>query len=1179
MAQHCANCSSENSDTAKFCLECGKPLARACPACGVPAAAGKFCAECGSPLAAAPGSASPTTPAVSGAREPVSERRTTTVLFGDLVSFTTLSASRDPEEVRELLSAYFAVARTVVGRYGGTIEKFIGDAVMAVWGVPLSHEDDAERAVRAGLDLVSEVAALGEETGAPGLAMRVGIVTGSVAVTLGATNEGMVAGDAVNTAARVQTAAEPGTVWVDVETRGLTQAAVAFSDMGEHTLKGKAEPARLFRADSIVASRGGAHRVDGLQAPFTGRDAELRRVKELVHLTQSDGRARLVILSGVAGIGKSRLVWELEKYADGLTDGFFWHRGRCLSYGDGVAFWAFAEMIRQRLRILEDDDRTVADQRVRAGVEKVAATPDEAAWLTPRVAALVSGDQGVVFDRIDLFSAWATFLERVGGSSPVVLVFDDMQHADSGLLDLVQHLLQTIRCKLMVVVLTRPELLERCPSLLAGRATTRMDLMPLSEDSMRVLVDALVADLPGRARAALVQRAEGVPLYAVETVRSLIDQGAVVAQEGRYAFVDHDHSRVDLRGLSAPTSLQTLIAARLDTLAPQERRVVQDASVLGMTFPYATLAALASTSSHELDQALEALLAKDILATEEGPRTPELGQFRFRQAMVREIAYGTLARSDRRTRHLAAAAHLTPAEDDVPDALAGIIAQHLLDALAASSDRDPDRPDLATRARKLLTQAAVRAESLGSPDAALARVLAAIPLDPDPLELAQLQERGARVARLSGQSQLGEELAAQAVVGYEALGRTASVVDALYQQTAALSELGRMQESRDCALRGSALARECDGVSAEAHLGLLSELAWSDRWRGDREAQLGHALERVKVAEGLRNPEGLLSAMSGLSVVLGDCGLVTAKRAVLQHCTTAARDEHRLNALALSLTNLLEATYPEELTQSGELADELITVRQHLGSRYRASVALANACWAWQLSGDWDRLTAETSAFLEDEEFSSVDTAVWLPRALAVVARGEAVELQDWPSSEDPSFQHFGELAQALSLAQQGDAAAAAECAADSARRAHAAEGVVEDLHAVWTIPVELQLAAGDVEAAEELFRLASPLVSDLPPALTRGQLPRLRGMVAAARGENPEADLREAEAALAAYAAPYLVARTRLELGRWLHGQGRPQESTPLLAQARETFVELRAAPSIAEVDDVLVASEPTQV
>ena len=271
--------------------------------------------------------------------------------------------------MRELLSAYFARARTVVGRYGGTIEKFIGDAVMAVWGVPVSHEDDAERAVRAGLDLVTEIAALGESAGAPGLSMRIGIVTGSVAVTLGATNEGMVAGDAVNTAARVQTAATPGSVWVDAETRGLTQAAIAFTDVGEHAMKGKAEPVRLFQVEAVVAAVGGAQRVDGLEAPLAGRDAELRTVKETLHATQADGRARLVLVTGVAGIGKSRLGWEFEKHVDGLSSRVFWHRGRSLSYGDGVAFWAFAEMVRSRLQILEGDERAEVEAKIRAGVD------------------------------------------------------------------------------------------------------------------------------------------------------------------------------------------------------------------------------------------------------------------------------------------------------------------------------------------------------------------------------------------------------------------------------------------------------------------------------------------------------------------------------------------------------------------------------------------------------------------------------------------------------------------------------------------------------------------------------------------------------------------------------------------------------------------------------------------
>ncbi len=273
------------------------------------------------------------------------------VLFCDVVGFTPLSEARDPEAVRELLSEYFELARTVIGRYGGTVEKFIGDAVMAVWGAPVATEGDAERSVRAALDLVAAVAELGHEAGVPGLAARAGVVTGEVAVTLGAVNEGMVAGDAVNTAARVQSAAEPGSVLVDEATYRLAGSAIGWADAGEHQLKGKAEPQALWRPTRVLSAVGGAQRVDGLEAPLTGRDAELRMLRELFHAAADRRVPRLVLVSGPAGVGKSRLGWEFEKYADGLAGGMWWHRGRCVAYGVGVAFWALAEIVRQRLGI------------------------------------------------------------------------------------------------------------------------------------------------------------------------------------------------------------------------------------------------------------------------------------------------------------------------------------------------------------------------------------------------------------------------------------------------------------------------------------------------------------------------------------------------------------------------------------------------------------------------------------------------------------------------------------------------------------------------------------------------------------------------------------------------------------------------------------------------------------
>src|SRR5438067_10460878 len=259
----CAACGTENPGGSRFCLECGGALATACPTCGNPLPAGaKFCNACGTRLGEGGEATAPPGPAA--------ERRLVSVLFADLVGFTALSESRDAEEARELLSRYFDTCRRLIGRYGGTVEKFIGDAVMAVWGTPTATEDDAERAVRAALDLVASVSAMGAEVGAPDLRARAGVLTGEAAVTLGAETEGMVLGDMVNTASRIQSAAEPGTVLVGESTRRATDAAVAYEDAGSHELKGKAEPLTLWRAARVISGARGQQRAAGLEAPFVG---------------------------------------------------------------------------------------------------------------------------------------------------------------------------------------------------------------------------------------------------------------------------------------------------------------------------------------------------------------------------------------------------------------------------------------------------------------------------------------------------------------------------------------------------------------------------------------------------------------------------------------------------------------------------------------------------------------------------------------------------------------------------------------------------------------------------------------------------------------------------------------------------------------------------------------------
>ena len=372
----CASCGTANPDGQRFCGECGARLAAGCPSCGAENPPGqKFCGECGVSLASQAIPMPETTVA-----PPQAERRLVSVLFADLVGFTTASEGRDAEDTRELLTRYFDTARTTIERYGGTVEKFIGDAVMAVWGAPIANEDDAERAVRAALELVSAVPELD-----PGLAARAGVLTGEAAVTVGAEGQGMVAGDLVNTASRIQSAAEPGIVLVGESTRRASEAAIAFAHAGEHELKGKSQPVPLWQALHVAAQRRGEGRAIGLEPPFVGRVAELRLVKDLFHASADEKRARLVSVVGVAGIGKSRLSWEFEKYIDGLAATVWWHRGRCLSYGDGVAFWALAEMIRGRAKILEDEDATSATEKLRATLELHLAEPEEREWIEPRL--------------------------------------------------------------------------------------------------------------------------------------------------------------------------------------------------------------------------------------------------------------------------------------------------------------------------------------------------------------------------------------------------------------------------------------------------------------------------------------------------------------------------------------------------------------------------------------------------------------------------------------------------------------------------------------------------------------------------------------------------------------------------------------------------------------------------
>ncbi len=661
-------------------------------------------------------------------KTPTAERRLVSVLFADLVGFTALSEDRDPEETRELLSSYFALAREVISRHGGTVEKFIGDAVMAIWGAPVARENDAELAVRAALGLVDAVKGLG-----PDIRARAAVLTGEAAVTVGATGEGMVAGDLVNTASRLQSIAPEGTVLVGEATERAANRAIQFEAAGEQMLKGKAAPVPAFRALRVVAEVGGRNRADALEAPFVGREEDFRLLVETFHASARDRRPRLVSVTGPAGIGKSRLAWELSKYTDGLVDNTYWHTGRCPSYGEGITFWALGEMVRRRCELQEGDDDSTTRGKVGAAALEWAADDAERRWLEASLLALLGLGDAPAGGRDELFAAWRTFFQRIAERGTTVLLFEDLQWADSGMIDFIEFLLDSTRSlPLFVVTLARPDLFDRRADWGAGRRTfMSMVLDPLPDEAMRDLLAGLVPGLPEQLVSAIIGRADGVPLYAVETVRMLLSEGKVVAEGDSYRPV------TDLTTIAVPETLAALVAARLDGLGAREKSILQDAAVLGHTFSAESLTAASGADEEVVRSTLVTLVRRELLAIDNDPRSHERGQHSFVQAIVREVAYNQLARDERKTRHLAAARWFESRGDDE---LAGVLAEHYL-AAQRNARPGPEADALAGQSRLALKAAADRAASLGSHPLAETYILSALTLTNEPVEQAALYVR------------------------------------------------------------------------------------------------------------------------------------------------------------------------------------------------------------------------------------------------------------------------------------------------------------------------------------------------------------------------------------------------------------------------------------------------------
>jgi class 3 adenylate cyclase/tetratricopeptide (TPR) repeat protein len=1172
----CSSCGAENRPGARFCEACGAALGARCPACGAEHRAGaRFCDACGTALAAPEPAVGAPGPVAAAAAESAAELRVVSVLFVDLVGYTALSESRDPEDARELLSRYFETARTIAARYGGVVEKFIGDAVMAVWGTPTAREDDAERAVRAGLELVEAVAAFGAAVGAPELRARAGVVTGQVAAVVGA-GEALVVGDRVNTASRVQSLAAPGSVYVDEVTRGASAAAIAYEDTGEHRVRGKAEPLRLWRAVRVVAGAGGAQREEGLQAPFLGRDAELRLRKDLLHQGVDRGTARLVAVSGAAGVGKSRLRREFEHYSDGLAQDILWHSGRCLSYGDGVAYWALAEMVRQRLGIAEEAPPGEAARKLQLGLERWIVDPEERAYLRPRLATLIgSGDRPEQpLAREDLFAGWRLFFERLATHSPVALVFEDLQWADDGLLDFIEHLLEwSAQHPIFVLALSRPELAERRAGWPPARPGVQpVYLEPLPADDLAAVLDALVEGLPAGVRDRIVTQAEGVPLYALETVRALADRGVLAAGAGDRLVV-----RGEIGALDVPATLSSLLTARLDALDADERALVKDLSVMGGTFPRGPVLALTGLPEARVDALLAGLVRKQVLIVRADPLSPDRGQYGFAQTLLRTVAYDLLSRHERKARHVAIARHLRASFPNEGEEIAEVIAAHLLDAYRAAQE-DPDAGELRAEALAALRRAAARAEALGAPDAAERACRTALELSTDDEERLQLTEMAGRMAMQAGRHFDALTLLEPAATALEGTGRPR---DAARLEELVGEALMRSGQAGAAARRmRAALARLGEGTpvpeAAALHLRLAQTLTFAGE-PGDAAASVERGLEAAAalglpslVADGLIT-RGIVHVMTGRleeAIACTDGAIGMATRHGLGHAGMRAQ------------TNGGDARLRAGLPGAEELMRAALARSQQRGDRAFAVVNVGNLMQLHTLTGRWD----EVDRLAEDFQAGGLEEwlACW-PIVVAVLRdQPERIaallpKMAAWRASDMGEERLMVEVLDAIVAAARDGDAAPAGALLPLAREAFAADGVNgEQFRLVWPEAVQAALAAGRRDAAAELVALIEGVPAGHVGRYLQAQLRRARGLLAAAGGEHEaaEGELRAAVTQFEALGYAYWLAVARTDLAAWLLGRGR-SEAAAELEGACATLEALGARPALARARALLAAAE----
>jgi class 3 adenylate cyclase len=1125
----CQGCGEANPERARFCLACGALLAAA-------------------------------------ARVRREERKRVSVLFCDLVGFTARSERLDVEDVRGLLAPYYQRLRADLEGHGGTVEKFIGDAVMALFGAPTAHEDDPERAVRAALSIRETIADLNQADPTLELRVRMGVTTGEALVVLDARpveGEGMASGDVVNTAARLQAAAPVDGILVDAATMRATDRQLSYQPADPVAAKGKAAPVLVWLVEGARASLG----VDVDQAPVTalvGRERERDLLAHALGRVRAEQAPQLVTLVGVPGMGKSRLVWELGQLVEGEPELTSWRQGRCLPYGEGVALWALGEIVKAQAGILDSDPAEKATSKLTQAVTDLLPDAEERAWVGGHLAPLIGlgGIDELAGDRRgEAFTAWRRFLEALAEQGPTVLVIEDLHWADELLLDFLDHLVEwATDVPLLIIATARPELLSRRPGWGGGKPnSTIVSLAPLTDQDTSRLVGGLLGQalLPAEVQTALLARSGGNPLYAEEYVRMLADRGYLFKAGGSWRLEQTSE-------LPLPESVEGIIAARLDALEPEEKALVQDAAVLGKVGWLGALGALAdSVEAGVLEQRLHALERRELFRRERRSQVAGERQYAFRHVLIRDVAYGQLPRAARVAKHQRVARWLQDLSPDRAEDRAELLAHHYHAALTYAHATGQATADLTVQARLAMAEAGDRALALYARTAAARWYEKALELWPtdDPGRPPLLLHLGeARVYS----DETGGELVQEARDALLVQGDNEGAAQAEQLLSVLAGRRGDGDGMMRHAHRAAALMEQAPPSPAKAQV--LVNLAGAFMMSGASEKTIRAARQALAMAERLgltRQRAWALSYIGTARIDRGDRG--------------GLADMHQAVSIAV------EANLPASATLYGNLGDTTIG----LGELERGFALQAKAReWAerfgllgelrwsraeqiyqnyWQ--GHWDDALTGADKFLSEVEAGSphiMERSCRLGRGLLRLARGNmsgaladsaiAVERAAQMGTPEVLLPTLALHAHILTAAGQADQASAT---IDEALAALAEHGPLPT-NPDWSGP--LATALQRLGRGSELTRLTAEVTS--PTAW-------LQAATAVARG-----DYEQAADTYAKIGALPDEAYAHLRAAEQLLANGHPTEANLQLRDALAFYRQVQATGYLREAQALAAAS-----